>query len=315
MHWLVLPLFIVIAAIGLLAARHYTKSSNTIKRNYNYQFSSRKTSDDLPNSVVFSYDAGTDKDQKVMIQQSWDSSRRELVDPLGHQHTSIYYYPGYFRAKLMVDDSIVKQTPVFIQTRGWKAIAERSPLPLYFPDTLVRKKTGIAVSADQFSKAIGTTDFNNHWLQFSNMRNFPGIDGNNFMFTTTLRNNAAVEESLCRRVRVVILGTERPVFIPLTSKGCIADINLYTGDTVISGKNHDLSVLGCDFTIAQDLSIRINNQMLWLSLNGKTALSFPARQSLGDIVGVRIFFEGGGEINTATLSTPGASHYDLMKLP
>jgi hypothetical protein len=313
MHWLVLPTLVIIAAIGLLAARHYTKTTNS-KRAYNYQFSSRKTSDDLPNSVVFSYDAGADKDQKVMIQQSWDSSRRELVDPLGHRHTSIYYYPGYFRAKLMVDDSIVKQAPVFIQTRGWKAIAERTPLPVYFPDTMLRKNGGIAISADQFSKAIGTADFNNHWLQFSNMRNFPGIDGNNFEFKTILRNNAAVEQSLCRKIRVVILGTERPVIIPLVSKGCIADLDIYTGDTVVSGKNNDLSALGCDFTIAQGLSLSIADKMLRLSLNGKPALSFPVKQSLGEIVGVRIFFEGGGEISAASLSTPGTINYDLMKL-
>ena len=309
--WFVISVFIIAGAIVLLAAQHFTKTK-TINHYYNYQFSSRKTSDDLPNSVVFSYDAGAQKDDRVMIQQSWDSSRRELVDPLGHSHTSIYYYPGYFKAKLMVNDSIVKQTPVFIQTKGWKGIAEKKPLPVYFSDKDIRQAAGVAVSSEQFGKALNIHDYNDQWLQFSNMREFAGINADDFIFRVSLRNTSSVEQSLCRNIRVIILGTERPLFIPLTDRGCIADLEVYTGDTVISGKNHDLSALGCDFTFPQSLRCEVKNKMVNLFLNDKKVLSFPQSKSLGDIAGVRIRFEGGGEINSASLSTPGVISYDLM---
>ncbi len=40
----------------------------------NVVFTNRVTSDDLPNSVVFSYDVGENKVDSVIIQQSWDPS-------------------------------------------------------------------------------------------------------------------------------------------------------------------------------------------------------------------------------------------------
>ena len=309
--YVVISALVMAGTVALLSAKHYT-TTKTVNRYYNYQFSSRKTSDDLPNSVVFSYDAGATKDDKVMIQQNWDTSRRELVDPIGNRHTSIYYYPGYFRARLMVNDSIVKRTPVFIQTKGWKGIAERRPLPVYFSNSDIRQDSGIAISSQQLQKALNITNLTDQWMQFSNFREFPGISGDNFIFEISLRNSSTAEESLCRNIQLILIGTLQPLIIPLTEKGCIAGLDVYTGDTVISGRNHDLSGFGCDFNFMQNLRCESKNKMIYISINGKHVLSFPNHQSLGDIVGLRIRFEGAGEIKTASFSTPGGISYDLM---
>jgi hypothetical protein len=280
---------------------------------YNYILSARKVTDDLPNSVIFTYDAGPEADTKVVIQQSWDSSRRELVDSRGKEHTSIYYYPGYFLAKLTVNDHVVRETPVYIKTKGWKAIAEREDYPVYFKSQSIWQKERLVVTAIQMRKALQTDQFNNKWLQFANIREFPAIDGNNFRFETSLRNTATVEESLCRKVRVILLGTNYPIILPLAEMGCVSDIYGYLGDSSLNGKKQDLSAFGCDFSKSQLLTCEVKGRVLKILLNNSIVLATPHVQPIGHILGIRVVFEGPGEIEQMTISSPGGSAYDLLK--
>jgi len=44
------------------------------------------------------------------ISSKLDFSRKKLVPKDGTVHSAIYYYPGYFRTKLVVDNAVVKST-------------------------------------------------------------------------------------------------------------------------------------------------------------------------------------------------------------
>src|SRR5690606_11448274 len=76
-----------------------------------FSFTSTKViTEGVPNSVIFNYDATSASDQdSIFIQQSWDKQLRRQVKRTESHHTSIYYYPGYFRAKLVVNDRVVKE--------------------------------------------------------------------------------------------------------------------------------------------------------------------------------------------------------------
>ena len=63
----------------------------------------------LPNSVIFDYDASKAPFDSVIIQQSWNTKLRTKVSRDQHQHTLIYYMPGFFQPKLVVGDQIVKE--------------------------------------------------------------------------------------------------------------------------------------------------------------------------------------------------------------
>jgi hypothetical protein len=278
-----------------------------------FSFSSRKVTDDLPNSVVFHYDATAAKESRVMIQQSWDSSRREKIDPQGHEHTSIYYYPGYFKAKLLVNGRIVKETPVFIQTKGWKGIIGKKTLPIYLKDDEIRWGGGMNISDTLLKGKLNTSEFTGLRVQFVNIREFPGIDANDFIFETAFRNSSTMEESLCRRVMIEILGTESVILIPFSTIGCIADLDFFTGDTVLLGKEHDLSAFGCDFSRLQQMKCTVNNQSLKIYLNEKLIITTPKQKSLGRIIGLRILFEGAGQLQQVALETPGKIAYNLME--
>ena len=266
------------------------------------RFESRKVTDDLPNSVVFSYDASVLRPKEVIIQQSWDERRREIVPAEGKEHTSIYYYPGYFLAKLVVDGEIKRQSEVYIRTKGWKGIIERTPLPVYLKPGEIKGPSGeMAIRSATLREKTGSSLFNDTWVDFDNIREFPSIAGDHFTLETTLRNTSTVEECLCRKVRITILGRESVIVLPFSDKGCISDLRLFGGGQEIDGKDHDLSAFGCDFSTWQRVTCTMEDQRLTIQLNGHTIRTIEHAVPLGDCVGIRIAFEGAGEIKDLTL--------------
>ena len=290
-------------------------------------FAAREVTDDLPNSVVFTYNASSLQPDKVMIQQSWDTTRRETVPADGSAHTSLYYYPGYFISKLIVDGVIRREYPVFIRTKGWKGIIGRKPLPLCLTpeETRVTAAAGnpaasgstgvpgsgpqggyvqsmMGISSQTLRQKTGSNIFNNTWAEFFNIREFEGVSASHFTFTTTLRNTSTVEQCLCRKIMITLLGTDAVIIIPLADKGCISDINLLTGERWISGKDNDLSGFGCDFRDFQHFTCTVENHHLKITLNGKPVFDTKQQLTIGRIVGIRIAFEGAGEIKERLLA-------------
>jgi hypothetical protein len=279
------------------------------------RFEHHETSDELPNSVVFDYDATALQPKKVMIQQSWDPTRREKVDPEGKQHTSIYYYPGFFRAKLVVDGEIKRESDVYIPTKGWKAIIARNPLPVYLSAKETALDSGrMGIKPTTLETKTGSPVFTNRWVSFFDVHEFPGMSGDHFLFQTTIRNTSTVEQSLCRKMQLFVMGTEDPIIVTFSDKGCISSLSLYTGSRGINGQDHDLSAFGCDCSQWQQVTCAQENGVFTIGLNGKPVFTAQRNKSIGGIIGIRIAFEGTGEIKEATLNG-GDKTLDLLKEP
>ncbi len=301
---LVIGTVVLAGLLALLSARfiHAPVSTPLLK------FESHRTSDGLPNSVVFDYDATPLHPKEVMIQQSWDPKRREKVDPNGKQHTSIYYYPGYFTAKLVVDGVIRRESEVYIASNGWKAIVGRQPYPVYLSAQETRGDSGtLAVSAATLSEKTGSRVFSDTWVTFADVRPFQGVSGDHFSLTTTLRNTSTVEQCLCRHIDIVVQGKKSVIIVVLSDKGCISSLGLYPGfGNGINGKDHDLSAFGCDFRQWQRLVCTEKDHVLTITLNGRPVFSAGNAKTIGDIVGLNIKFEGTGAIREAVLQGDGA---------
>ena len=273
------------------------------------KFEAVRVSDTLPNSVIFNYDASAFHSDSVYIQQSWDPRRRELVDGNGKQHTSIYYHPGYFIAKLIVDNQIKKECIVNIQTKGWKGIIDKEPVPTYLSPKESQNDGFMGISAATLQQKTGSPVFNEVGVKFANVHDFKEIDPNNFIFETNLRNTSSVEACICRRVNAVILLKGSAIILPLCDKGCISNINLLTGDGWISGKDHDLSGFGCDFNQFQDLKCVVANHRFRVYLDNKLVIDISQKNTLNGIAGIRFEFEGAGQVKDLSLSTPGKGNY------
>ncbi|MDN5286630.1 MAG: hypothetical protein JWR38_2904 [Mucilaginibacter sp.] len=301
------PLLITISVVcGVLILLVIIKIVNNSVKKTKYDtmkevFESRVVSEQMPNSVIFNYDASGDPANEIYLQQSWDPKRTEKINKNGKQHTSIYYYPGYFNAKLVGDGQVRKTASVFIRTNGWMGIIDKSPVPVYLNTDSMNLNGGLGIKMQTFEKLKGSSVLNDSWVHFYNFRYFEGASGHDLDFEVTLRNTSGPEQSSCRKVSVEIVGTENEISIPLSDKGCIATLNLSLGSETIYGKDHDLSAFGCDFNSFQHLSCSIQNNHIKISLNNKVIYSGLIAEDIGKIVGIGIGFEGAGEIKSVKL--------------
>lgn len=266
------------------------------------QFAARVVADGLPNSVVFDYDASGLQADSLTLQQTWDPSRTERIATSGTQHTSIYYHPGYFTAKLIHKGKIEKETPVYIKTKGWVGLLDKQPSPTYLSDAEIHLPGALGLGAAAIAHKTGLPVFNGQWLRFYNVKEFDGINGSDFTLETTLRNTSTAEESSCRNVIVYILGKQNAIIIPLANKGCSSALKLFTSSDWIFGKDKDLSTFGCNFNHYQNLRCSVKNMQLCVQLNGVEIFKTPITQTIKDIAGICIAFEGAGEIRDIKLS-------------
>ncbi|MFI5324525.1 MAG: hypothetical protein ACHQ6U_13705, partial [Thermodesulfobacteriota bacterium] len=223
---LILPL----AALAYLFINSTKASRRGTVNPSSYSFSSNKVlTEGVPNSVVFHYNAlAATPSDSVFIVQTWDMSRRTLVSKNGHEHSAIYYYPGYFNAKLVVDTQIVQTHGLMIGSGGWLAMAEGEPTPFYFKKEEYRRKEGVVV-VDSALLA------KNHlplypqapWIRICYMKDMGPLPDDNFSFETTLRTDRSAGADPCQQVEVLIQCKNDVFIFPLSARACIGDLSIY----------------------------------------------------------------------------------------
>ncbi len=281
----------------------------------NVLFTARKVTDDLPNSVVFTYDASGFNADSVFIQQSWDPTRRQKVSQTGREHTSIYYRPGYFLAKLVINDRIKAEDVVFIKTQGWRGMIDMGG-PDQVPPVYLSKKEmntvgGLGIASATLRDKIGSPVFNERGVSFHNVRGFDSLMGDAFRFDVSLRNTSTIEECICRMVEITLLTKDGAVIVPLSAKGCISKIGVLAPDGWIGGDTNDLSAFGVDFKDFEHVTVQVKDKNFEVLLNEKSILKRALPNgSVGEIVGIRIVFEGTGEIRDVKLSSPDKVVYE-----
>lgn len=266
-----------------------------------FSFSSKKmTSVGVPNSVIFEYSATeAGVGDSVFIQQTWDKRLRQRVPADKTVHTSIYYYPGYFQAKLVWNDSIVREHPLYITTDGWLPMVEQEKVPVYFDVADVVAGNGI------MALPLPILEANNipmqpetPWISYFNVRTFEGLQSDNFAFETEVRSDFNRGAGVCSQSEVQILLKGGALIVPLAIPGCVSGLAVYDLD----GKREDPTPLGVD--LSQWVKVRyevqyktgkifIDNKLAYDSLN----LNFGPV----DIVGLRLRFQGTGSVNYVRL--------------
>lgn len=320
-RWVAIVGVIIVGAISIYAL---VKGKSTTVGNkeavgtgdtVNVLFKARKVTDDLPNSVVFTYDASGFIADSVFIQQSWDPTRRQKVSQTGGEHTSIYYRPGYFLAKLVINDRIKAEDVVFIKTQGWRGMIEmggpdKTP-PVYLSQKEMATPAGLGIATSTLRDKIGTPVFNERGVSFHNVREFDSLMGDAFRFDVSLKNTSTIEQCVCRMVEITLLTKDGAIIVPLSAKGCISKIGVLTPDGWVGGDTNDLSAFGCDFKDYEHVAVEVKDKKFDVSLNEKSILTRDLPNgSVGEVVGIRITFEGTGVIRDVKLSSPEKVVYE-----
>lgn len=287
------------------------KDRSTIINSNDYAFSSKKVvAEGLPNSVVFNYDATKSPYDSVVIQQSWDKTLAVKVSKKQHQHTSIYYYPDYYRAKLIVGGKIVKVHRLLIKSKGWMPIVVQSPVPVYFnrDEAMADGKLGLSVSKIE-ARNIPMQP-SPPTVMYSNVTDFGDIYSDDFVFETSIRNDYHLGAAACQNTTIYILCEGTAVGIPLCARGCISNIDLLFTNYFVSGKQADLSDFGVDFSNYIKVKVVSKNGKGIIFINGKPVYTVTHDIVKSKIVGFDFIFRGTGSIDYVKLSNGKVNYED-----
>jgi hypothetical protein len=286
---------IVILAFTFLSG----KSVRPIKNEKEMVFTSRPLAEGLPNSVVFNVDLKGNTPNKVVIQQSWDSTRTVTLHRGQKEATGIYYLPGYFRAKLILDGKIIKEHDLFIKSENWMATIDHQPVPTYIKkdDLLLKDEMGVSKNVLDEIKNIDKPT----WLTYHIVKSFDGLQSDNFTLNASIKNILAEGPAVCKTAKIFVLCSKGAFIIPFTIPGCISDINLTVNDLYLDGNSNDLSSFSADLSEWAKVKVEVKNRVMKISLNDKLIREETYKADAGEVVGLRFSFLGAGAVRNVKL--------------
>jgi hypothetical protein len=292
----------VILFLMMVSLKYFSKPGTINEKDVS--FSVKKiTSNDIPNTVVFTYDIEKVKGDSFFIQQSWDTERRVRIEKKQHTLTDIYYEPGYHNAKLIVNDKVVKTIDVSIPTNGWffysKPTLFRGQPSYIHPASPVKNGLLTLTTEDLASSKIDSQQQNYYTYVY-----FPEkfeVSSDNFRFKTRMRFKE-VKNVMCPLIVHEIFSQSNSHFFFTTLPGCTGSIDAKVGEHFMSGKTTDLSAFGYNVRDWQDIEVVIKNKDARFFINNKEVFNKSYTESAGLITGLGFFSNGLLEIDSIELT-------------
>lgn len=264
---------VVIIILGSLYFFRSTKG--TVNNAEKASFSFRKnTSNDIPNSVVFSYNIDEVQADSFFIQQSWDKNRRIKIHKKTYILTDIYYEPGYHIAKLIANDSVIRTADVSIPTDRWffyaiDNIANYTTQYIKVDTFNNNGSLGLSIQQLQKNNIEVSKDKRYHYVYFPRQMNIPG---DNFQYKTRVRMQE-VRNSLCPYIEIELYCQRSFMNMRCTTKGCAHEAFIAFGEQLKKGSDNDLLPITFDVSQWTDIEITIKNKVAVVKINGNEVFS------------------------------------------
>jgi hypothetical protein len=299
-QWSIAIVIILLAVFAIIAA-FMLRTIEPIGGGY--AFDAHPITHDLPNTVAFTYDAQLASTDSVFIQQSWDATKRTLVNKNKHLFNSIYYKPGFYHAKLTIGDHVVKEHPLLIPTNGWLGLIDQSPVPVYLNKQEFITTNGIKFTASAIANHHISIEPEPPTVEFHNTGNFNPVSIGDFSFSAEVKNDDKKGASGCRQINVILYTTDIPISIPLSSPGCVASISLLDGHKKFEGSDTDLSGFGIDPSAWVKVALIGMDGKMEVIINDKKAFEINIKARSAKILGMGFIFQGSAAIRKVSLSS------------
>ncbi|MFK8162531.1 MAG: hypothetical protein AB8H12_08705 [Lewinella sp.] len=284
---LVILLLLAMASIGFLYPSVFPDRSTAIDLS-RVTFSVEKVTTGIPNTVIFRYDLDGQRVDSLELQQSWDTQRREVLDPTQNLVTSTYHSPGYYLAKLIADGTVLDSQHVYLPSNGVEVveIREEGEEVLYRPQIPWIWQQGSL----SYLPEVKERDKSNNLLgyQLTNLLPAPVINKDTFTLEMELRLTQGTVDNHCNPVLIFITGAEDIYFFGLGHPGCAGEFQCFFGGSSISGKDHDLSSLGFLAEEWVDIEVTKSGNELSLKVNDNTLMISEQAPGIGQIGGVSL---------------------------
>ena len=288
--------FLLALSIGLIISNTLPKEIILLEE---IKFSSRPLTNTYPNTVIFDFDLANVSSNELRIQQYWDASKTIVLKEQQTLASGIYYFPGYFRAKLIAGDQILKEHELFLKSDGWLGLIEYEPIPKYFEPQ--QDQTGrlqlpeLLQEEVRDSKEPLITSF--HYID-----DLGNISADNFSLTSSIKTLFNEKWAVCNATSIYIIGSKGAMIVPVSKLGCSSDNKLMLNDIYRNGKEFDLSAFSADLSALHQLTVSVTDQHFEMSIDGRVVFQTDYYQPMGKLVGIRYKFVGIGTVQNFTLS-------------
>lgn len=296
---------LIIGTVALLAILLWSgltvDKSTTFKRD-DFSFEHTKIGEGFPASVIYRYDATkATQNNKVEIQQNWDSSRRTVVNADDSIHNSLYHFPGYFEAKLVVDDQIIKEQKVFIPSNGWVTAIEREDVPMYVSSNISMGGDSVGIDPQYIISQSLNLLSEEIWTHTSHVQRHD-VFSDDFTFKASLKSAAVGGVNTCQKIQTLILLEGAAMSIPISKSGCVADLNFFIPSIDYDAKTNDLSMFGTRTENWNDIMVVSKDGHLSIYLNGNELKKFKFEEEAQRIIGFRFRHQGSGWVKDISLN-------------
>lgn len=292
---------IITAVITISLVSRFVNKSPAASAKGPFLFTSRPVTRSIPNSVIFTYSVKTNPADSVFMQQSWDPNSRVILDKNLHQFTSIYYRPGFYHAKLGVNNKVVKEHLLLIPTDGWLGLIAHQPIPVYLNANEFISQDKLQVPLPVINQKNIELEPQPPVVEFYNVGNFTPVSLKDFSFNAEVKNDYRDGAATCQFINIILFTDNTPVIIPLSAKGCVSDIRLLNGRYFVSGKNTDLSGFGADLSQWVKVSCKSIPGKIQYYVNDNLVYESPLPVYNENIVGFGYIFQGTGSVKNIEL--------------
>lgn len=259
------------------------------------RFSTDPVTEGIPNTVIFNYDLKAIDGEVFEIQQSWDKTKRFVIDPQEKEATCTYYYPGYYRAKIVVDDQIIKEHDLFVPSNGWMAAIESGPVPRYILPKEWQQTPYLSVDEAVIEDLHGKAEIPN--LAYYLVQDFGDLKSTDFHLQTRLRHTFRDGNAVCQYSSLTINCTRGFIRIPMSVAGCVGELVARFNGLNFDGRKTNLSGLAYQEKGWQEIDLEMKDQVFRVKVNDQDVLEGKLPTDPGRIVGIRYKFEGAGEVD------------------
>lgn len=302
-RWVMLPIVVALPVLLWLSGfllREFDEVRPIVKGPV--AFTGNKTvSQGVPSTIIFNYDVTNVEADSFFFQQSWNPLEKVMLDKQGHYYSNIYYYPGFHKAKLIANDSILERFRVHITTDGWMPLA-RYRLTDQVPIYLEKPVTKDILHLSRQNLVASNVNVNQAFvLSYYNVREFKNTHSDNFSLDTRIVCDS-VNTVACPGLEVVVICEAHIFFVRMMGKGCERDIGVKMGEVYQDGRQNDLSAFGRNLYRWQNLKIHVVARKATIYIDEEPVHTIAFRDDFGKVVGLVYNFLGTGAVDFVRLT-------------
>ena len=307
---IIFAIFLII--IGLISIFIY--NSEITKHKIYGEVKLTYTEGRIPKSAQFEYSTPNEKDS---FKIGYDNEFEAIPVPNGKKMKSNYYYqyPGLFRVRMWKKNDIISPTiSVYVQTNGWEVFGhypKQKQLERFYPINL--KKCIINGFFAPSKEVINKVGMDTCKLIVLTLNNYhpTGVIGDNFKIETTLKNSDEWPGATCNSVYLYVEGKKESIQLHFANPGCSYWIHCRISEKKLDKRNENLKNFTFDMTKWQHFRIENKDKTIRVFVNNTLRFTTSYTESIGEIMGVTIKFQGNGSLKNYQLTDLGGN--DIFK--